>query len=199
MFYQAIARKIVGFLFRNNPIDDDQFNNYAFGFEVIISSLFPFLIMLIISLCFGVVGQYLIFTVTFLVLRTFCGGHHADTYLKCFILTILNYIIFLLLTMFFGLNYLKYIVLPLIILFLAAVFAFAPISTTINVANRSTYRVVCRILSVMMCVIVCAALLTGHLTWCFPVLYGCVSVAVSLLIAKIKIRKEDVSHEENVG
>lgn len=199
MLYKALANRIVRLIFKNNSIDDDQFSNYVFGFEVIISSLFPFLIMLIISLCFGIVRQHLIFTAVFLILRTFCGGHHADTYLKCFVITMLNYFIFLILTLFFDLNLLRYIVFPLIALFLISVFCFAPISTTVNVADRYTYGIVCRILSVTASLLAIITMTTGRSVCSFSVLYGCVSVAVSLLIAKIKIGKEDISHEKDVG
>lgn len=86
----AVAKNIANYLLSNNSILFDEFDIYAYGFEILISSCISILTGLLISIAFSKIGEYIIFLIVFVTLRMFCGGFHADTYLKCNVIFVLN-------------------------------------------------------------------------------------------------------------
>ena len=56
---------------------------YKYGVEITISSIIGFILILIIGLIFKSLMQALIFYIIFIILRSFTGGYHASSYLKC--------------------------------------------------------------------------------------------------------------------
>ncbi len=71
---------------------------YIYGLELIISTLFSMLSISIISIIAGHFIYAVFFFLFFFSLRLFCGGYHAETYLKCFIITNFSFLINILLT-----------------------------------------------------------------------------------------------------
>lgn len=56
---------------------------YRYGCEVIFSALMSISIVFICGFIFHKIWQSILFYVIFLLLRRYCGGYHADTYLIC--------------------------------------------------------------------------------------------------------------------
>lgn len=84
----ALSQKFV----TNNIISEKDIEIYRYGLEILLSSTFTSLSLLIVatlidSFWYGVI--YLLFTIP---LRTTAGGYHADTRLKCFICSNLTYV-----------------------------------------------------------------------------------------------------------
>lgn len=69
----------------NNNINfsDEEKDICIYGFELLLSNLSTMFIMLIISIIFGNILYVLSFICVFFVPRLFCGGLHANTHLKC--------------------------------------------------------------------------------------------------------------------
>lgn len=79
----ALAQYIAGCLLRNDIIDGEKLDIYIYGFEVMISSISGFAIALILGLAFSQILECIVFLLIFVSMRSYCGGYHADTYLKC--------------------------------------------------------------------------------------------------------------------
>lgn len=79
----ALAQYIAGCLLRNDIIESEKLDIYIYGFEVMISSISGFAIALVLGLAFSQLLECILFLIIFVSLRSFCGGYHADTYLKC--------------------------------------------------------------------------------------------------------------------
>lgn len=60
---------------------------YVYGFELSISTLLSLTSILLLSLIIGHPGYALFFLLFFFTVRLFCGGYHASTYVRCFIIT----------------------------------------------------------------------------------------------------------------
>ena len=73
---------------------------YLYGLEVMISSLLSTLLILIIGLALNRFIDTLSFLVVFIGLRSFSGGFHANTYLKCAVVTLSLYFAVILLSFF---------------------------------------------------------------------------------------------------
>ncbi len=86
----SIARYVTDFLLRENVICAEYADLYIYGFEVIQAGVVNIMIVLFMGLLFDQLINGLIFWLAFCMLRKFCGGYHADTYLKCNQLLALN-------------------------------------------------------------------------------------------------------------
>lgn len=79
----SLAQYITGILIKNNIIENEHLDIYIYGFEVLISGALSLFIGLILGLMFSQLMECIVFLIVFVTLRKYCGGYHADTYLKC--------------------------------------------------------------------------------------------------------------------
>lgn len=88
-----MASKVADFFIYRNWIEKDEHEIYRYGMEVILSFVINFCIVLICGIVFREMLYTFLFYAVFLLMRKFCGGYHADTYLKCNIVFALNLIL----------------------------------------------------------------------------------------------------------
>ena len=74
-------------LLSHNMITEETFDIYVYGFELLISSLFSTVTVLLIGSILGKILQTLAFLITFILLRSCTGGYHANTYFLCSLVT----------------------------------------------------------------------------------------------------------------
>lgn len=72
---------------RHCPISEEEKPIYIYGFELSISTLSSLASILLFSLIIGHISYALFFLLFFFTMRLFCGGYHASTYARCFIIT----------------------------------------------------------------------------------------------------------------
>ncbi len=85
-----LAEIVTVFYLKNFVIDPDEADMYQYGNEIMISSLLDLLIVIGVGLVFGKLINSVLFFLFFLLLRSFTGGYHADTYFKCKIIFLIN-------------------------------------------------------------------------------------------------------------
>lgn len=78
-----LADSIAHFFVRKGWGSDQNREIYRYGCEVILSALISILLVIGCGLLFRMTGAALLFYLVFLVLRRYCGGYHAETYLRC--------------------------------------------------------------------------------------------------------------------
>ena len=91
-----IAKKIVAKLELLGIIDKSDEEIYVYGFFVILSKVLFLIVSISCGLILNIPIPSLIFYITFLSLRTYAGGSHAKTEVRCTILTMLSIILCLL-------------------------------------------------------------------------------------------------------
>lgn len=79
----GLSEHIAGFLLRRQCFDEDELEIYIYGVELIIASTIGTFLILAVSACMSVLLEGLLFLLPFSVLRSFTGGYHCYTYLKC--------------------------------------------------------------------------------------------------------------------
>lgn len=72
---------------RHCSISEEERPIYVYGFELSISTLSSLTSILIFSFIIGHISYALFFLLFFFSLRLFCGGYHASTYARCFLIT----------------------------------------------------------------------------------------------------------------
>lgn len=80
------AQMVADFLCDNDTIKEEEKDIYIYGYEIIISNIVNFLIILTLGLLLHQVIDGFLFYIVFIITRQYCGGYHANTYLKCNIL-----------------------------------------------------------------------------------------------------------------
>ena len=92
MIMEKLSQSIVGFICRNMQVDDEMAEVYKYGIEILISSLINFLLIFISSMILGDLIAGIVFMTLFILLRSYTGGYHAETYLRCNIAFICTYL-----------------------------------------------------------------------------------------------------------
>lgn len=90
---ERIAFSIVEQLLKEQLIDEEQSMYCAYAIILIIEHFITVGTVLILSLVFGVFFPTVLFLAFFLTLRNHTGGFHCDTFMKCYVLTVVVYIL----------------------------------------------------------------------------------------------------------
>ena len=82
-----LSEKISNRLLRKKIIDNEEKEIYQYGMNQMLLSLINILTTLMIGILLGMLWQCVIFTFSFMVIRTYAGGYHASTQKRCYLLT----------------------------------------------------------------------------------------------------------------
>lgn len=126
----AFAKIVTDFFLENRVIDSDDAETYQYGNEIIISSIIDLLIVIILGLIYKELLNAALFFISFLLLRTFGGGYHADTYLKCKIIYTIDISLILFLSKYASLIYNLYIMFLILIFSFTVFFSIAPVENS---------------------------------------------------------------------
>ena len=118
-----IATKLSQRLLLKQVITADYFDIYVYGFELLISSLLSTSLILIFGILMGQLLQTITFLIVFILLRSFSGGYHANTYIVCSVVTFSCFGIVLLLSHFVTIHWVMYIFLAAVGILLLLIFA----------------------------------------------------------------------------
>jgi len=83
----SIAEILVNRLVKKEIISGKDIEVYQFGIECFIMKACHIISYFIIAICFHMVLELLIFLMTFMPLRVYAGGYHANTPMKCYIVS----------------------------------------------------------------------------------------------------------------
>ena len=78
-----LAKKITLFYIKKGKIEEDDREVYEYSFEMLISTIINFLIMIVGALITKRYWETALFTFSFLLFRKFFGGYHAKTHIGC--------------------------------------------------------------------------------------------------------------------
>lgn len=88
-FIAKLSRWIADDLVRSNVVKAEDAEIYIYGINQILVSILNISSALIIGLIFGVFLEVAVFMVVYIPLRTFAGGYHAKTPLRCYIFSVI--------------------------------------------------------------------------------------------------------------
>lgn len=84
-----ISEKITGILVENKIITQESREIYRFGVQQGIMLLLNFFTLLIIGLIYRMIFEVLIFILAYVPLRSYSGGFHAKTHMKCYSISVI--------------------------------------------------------------------------------------------------------------
>jgi len=88
-----LSNKLASYLVKANCIVDEEFSLYAYGLFLLIANVIFIIILFIFGAIFHCIIENLVFYISFRAIRSFAGGYHADTEMRCEILTTLSFFI----------------------------------------------------------------------------------------------------------
>lgn len=94
--FQTTAQKITDRLCRQDIIEDTDKELYVYGFNMLLTVSLNIISTIIIGLLFGMVFESIAFLVAYIPLRSYAGGYHARTPLRCYIISLLLIVLILL-------------------------------------------------------------------------------------------------------
>jgi accessory gene regulator B len=78
-----LSNCLVRVLFNNKMIEADEIEIYQYGYEIIISTIITFLIVLVSGVVLNCPSAALLYFLIFAMMRQICGGYHAKHYWSC--------------------------------------------------------------------------------------------------------------------
>ncbi len=90
-----IYETITDYLISQKIIPFEKKHIYMYGFELLFADILNLSVIFIIGILFCGFSPTLIYCIIFILLRSSCGGYHADTHLRCHICTIGVFIVFI--------------------------------------------------------------------------------------------------------
>lgn len=84
---ERISNKIIDYQIEKGIISKNDINIYRYGYILLFEVMINILIALGIGIILGKVTEILFFLACFIILRSFCGGYHANSIWKCIFLS----------------------------------------------------------------------------------------------------------------
>lgn len=165
-----IANRMTQMLITSSLIEEGDRELYNYGFFMLISRIFFFLVTAIAGLLMNIPFESILFYVVFMVLRAYAGGVHAKTEIACSVLTT-----FVLIASVIGIKQLESLgnsLIPLLMLGTGSlcILLFSPLDTKekpLDEQEKGKYRAIC-VAIVLLCIMaaVIAQLLSIHGIFC---------------------------------
>lgn len=84
---EKIAKNLVLWQMKNNYLSEKDCSLYTYAYELLIGQVVNLLIACLLAVIFNAYITVIVFLVSFIPLRSYAGGHHADSYNVCTILS----------------------------------------------------------------------------------------------------------------
>jgi len=192
-----MSKNISSFFIKREIIPYEDFEVYAYSFEIVISSALSFVTLAIIAILSGTVHYTALFLLGFIPLRLVAGGYHAKSHFRCFFILIVSYSVFLLLLYWIP----DGIFLPVIIMAavsIVLVFVFAPCPDSnkpVTMQEELLFKKLSRITVICCTAAICVlSVFIASKNIGFSLASGVFTASVSLLASRIKT-KITITHQ----
>lgn len=196
--YKRVSFFLTDFFVKNNFIPKEKKDIYTYGFELLTSSVVYALIFLFCALITSTLYVSIIFFLGFYLVRKFCGGYHANTYVKCNLISIFSHLIAIALILWFPNSHIP--LFNILTLFVCAfiILLFAPVDHKNKRFIKNEYR----IFKIKSCIYSCIILILAVLNtiripltvtfdkYIFAYSIGTLSATISMICARIVNFKE---------
>ena len=188
--YRKIALKLTRLFIEKKVIQEEKQDIYAYGFEIILSSLVYLFFFIIFALISNTLFPSLLFWLGLFVTRKIAGGHHAKSYIACHILFAINHVLCILLLKVTPENITNKIIIYLFLFSICSIFLFAPVDHPNKPFIKNEYnrykllsRIYCLILFLIMILFLISVIPYNQLLYGYTI--GTFSATISLLGGKI--------------
>lgn len=156
--FTKISKNLCKKLSSKNKLNQEEVELYEYGFFLILSSVFFTLIIIFFGLLFNCLLGTIVFYISFRAVRNYAGGYHADTEMRCEILTTTFFLLVSYIISISGKYIVKIIVLGITVFAILAIALLAPLDTPakpLDTDEKKKYRKISfLILSIIVLIII---------------------------------------------
>jgi len=184
-----LVSQIVNFITEQDVISDesDVQDFYRYGIEISISSLLNIVLVVIAGILIHHIIESIVFLTLFILIRSFTGGYHADTYFRCNLLMCTTFILTALANSIFSLL----IIIVLICVTELIVSILGPIENK-NKPIDDSKRIKLKIIGIVITLIInCTGLFLSRSYLGTMIILTTFLIALLMIAAKIKERGSD--------
>ena len=124
---ERLAKGTARFFVEQKAAESEFEEVYAYGAEIVYSTVLNGLIVLLMSVITGIFIPTLVFIISFILLRRSAGGFHASTHTKCMLILVAVHLLFVLCVNFLNIAIVPYFSYFTILYSCISVFLFAPV------------------------------------------------------------------------
>lgn len=187
-----IANFVSDILCENQIIKYEDKDVCRYGLEIFIDAVLEILSVIVISIFAGNFWHTIVFFLTFLPLRIYAGGYHADTKLRCYLILLFVYAIFWCIIKFFPEKHMNFLNWSAAFFSSVIIYIFAPIihkNRKVSFAEKVFYRKISIILMLIETVtIIVGTLIFSNNRFVLSVTMGQLAVSTSMVAAIIKLK-----------
>ena len=191
----AISMKISKSLLKSNAINRDELNVYAYGIQLLILGIVDWCITFLFMILIGEIYLSIAYLSVFFVLRKHCGGYHAETHIRCIVISNTVYVLSVLISA--NMQYENFTTLLLIgeIINFIIIYKFSPVehpNKHIEPVEMARHRKLGRIYNLIFGLVAIGLVLGSINQYAGAILMAQLSVSIAVILQKIKnrIRKE---------
>lgn len=186
--YKVISNTITKKWINKGIIEQEDHEIYAYGIEIILSSIFGAMLVIVAGLVFSSLLHALIFLTILIPLRCYCGGYHANSYVKCNLSMVILFVFIAYVSKEFAPNCISLLIGLLICC--GIVFLFAPVDNKNKVLSQSEkkkHAIISRIICLGISIL---DIFTYMIEFQFYSItfYSLLLVSILLVVGKIKNR-----------
>lgn len=188
-----LVSQIVNFITEQDVISDesDVQDFYRYGIEISISSLLNIVLVVIAGILIHHIIESIVFLTLFILIRSFTGGYHADTYFRCNLLMCITFILTVLSNCMFSNKLSLSIIIVLICVTELIVSVLGPIENK-NKPIDDSKRIKLKIIGIVITLIInCTGLFLSRSYLGTMIILTTFLIALLMIAAKIKERGSD--------
>ncbi len=189
---KKIAMSLMNHIYKQGFIEKGELDTYVYGMDIFLSSLIEVASIIAISLIFNNFIETVLFFMAFIPLRIFAGGYHADTRLRCYLISLVVYSVFTLVLSLLHQSTYTIIVVIGIVISIITILLFAPVihqNKKVNNYEIRNYRKFSIVICCVQCVIYLIFTLLSKINiYLISAVLGTVAVSLSMWIALIKTK-----------
>ena len=186
-----LVSQIVNFITQQDVISDeaDVQDFYRYGIEISISSFLNIFLVLLVGVIIHHMIESAIFLAIFILIRSFTGGYHADTYFRCNLLMCTTFIITVLVNNILSSKFSLLMIVVLICITELIVSVLGPIENKnkpINDSRRKQLKIIGIVISL---IINCIGLFLSRNNLGTMIILTTLLIAILMVAAKIKEKR----------
>jgi len=85
---KRLSEKITDYILRSGAIQKESYALYQYGFQIGLEMISCLLVCFIIAWYLHMILEFLVSSITFILLRTYAGGVHLNSYKGCFVISV---------------------------------------------------------------------------------------------------------------
>lgn len=188
---EAISMKISKSLLKSNAINQNELNVYAYGIQLLILGIVDWCITFLFMLLIGEIYLSIAYLSVFFTLRKHCGGYHAETHIRCIVISNTVYVLSVLVSA--NMQYENFTTLLLVgeIINFIIIYKFSPVehpNKHIEPIEMARHRKIGRIYNLVFGFVAIGLVLGSINQYACAIFMAQLSVSIAVVLQRIKNR-----------